>query len=214
VWPYVVTMKTKVAISLIFVVLSTVVYAHEPSAGRVAATLGPMLYKTYYRPSSGMNDPWKVGLALIAEADVDYNGGIEIAMVYFDKSYLRRENGQFIIEKIKRTKVTTGYRHWFSPWISAGFSIFSSYSMGDARVIHDGTAEDRDPKTSARKITENGADVSIQADLWTSGDYALSIDLRSEIPASAKPLEDAVLYGAILGLKYLIPPERLGGQRS
>jgi len=156
--------------------------------------------------------PYLTGAGLIAQGDVDKNGGIEIALFYLDKFYLRRQGDDHITEKIKRMYVTTGYRHWFNKSFSSALAIYSSYSMGDARVVHDENTGG-DVPTTATEITEYGLDVSIQVELISNDELALVADSRYSQSLTAKSREDANVYGILLGLKYLIPKERFAHSR-
>ncbi len=199
-------------ISLLFLlVLSMEALAHPPNEGDVWVTAGPFFHRTNSAQGLADNAPF-LGGAIAVEADVDYNGGVEIAMIYEDKLYVRRIEDAVIAERIKRMYITTGYRHWFIPNLSAGIAFFSSYSMGDAKVIFDNRSSEKEAAaTTANDITEYGFDLSMQWEFWNKGDFALIADTRYSLSTAKKSRQDADLYGIILGLKYLIPKKGSDG---
>jgi hypothetical protein len=180
--------------------------AHTPKEGDVWATLGGFAYRTKTPASGGEKVDFGGGIA--AEGDVDYNGGVEIAMLYLDKKYVRTDADAVVVERIKRMYITTGYRHWLVPAFSAGAAIFSSYSMGDPKVVRWESGQSGEPPelhTSARKITEYGLDLSLQWELWSAGGFGVVADARYSFAMSRLQGEDADVYGLLLGLKYLVP---------
>lgn len=197
--------KRTYIILLFLIILHGDALAHSPKEGDIWATFGPFYHRTNSANTVVKHSP-VLGGAIALEADVDYNGGVEIAMIYEDKLYIRRSKDAVISEQIKRMYITTGYRYWFIPEVSAGLAFFSSYSMGDAKVIADErSAEENAVPTSARDITEYGVDLSIQWELWRRGDFALVADSRYSFSMAKKSREDADLYGLLVGLKYLMP---------
>lgn len=188
-----------------FLVVSKEVLAHPPIEGDVWVTAGPFFHRTNSAQGLADKSPF-LGGGLAVEADVDTNGGVEIAMLYEDKLYIRRMEDAIVAERIKRMYITTGYRHWFIPNLSAGIAFFSSYSMGDAKVIFDNRPLKIDAETTtANDITEYGFDLSMQWEFWSKDDFAFVADTRYSISAARKSRQDADLYGLLLGFKYLIP---------
>lgn len=180
--------------------------AHTPSEGDIWATVGPMAYRTVTTAAIGSDSPYTGG-GIVAEGDVDYNGGVEIAMLYIDKIYVRRRDEDVVAERIKRMYITTGYRHWFAPWASAAAAFFSSYSMGDPATVVDERSSSDELKTVARDITEYGMDFSLQWEIWSNGTIGLVADARYSWSLSKRSREDADLYGLLLGFKYLVPKQ-------
>jgi len=149
------------AIIVVFIVLLNFeCFAHAPKEGQIWATTGPYLYRTKTSMTQPENPP-NLGYGVIAEGDVDMNGGVEIAIFYLDKLYFLGKGGEQITEQIKRMFITTGYRHWFNKNFSFAGALFSSYSMGNPKVV---IAPDNldNLETSAREITEYGMDFSFQ----------------------------------------------------
>ncbi len=180
--------------------------AHSPEEGMIWATTGPYVYRTKTSMSHPGNTPY-LGYGLIAEGDVDSNGGVEIAIFYIDKLYFSDKGDAHVVEQIKRMFITTGYRHWFNETFSFAGAIFSSYSMGDPKVVvgpdnADGLA------TSARDITEYGMDFSFQTELWGNGQTAFVLDSRYSWSGTRNQREDADVYGVALAVKYLVPKKR------
>jgi len=185
-------------------VASSIALGHTPKEGDIWANIGPFIYKTK-TPHPIANEVPMSGGGIVAEGDVDYNGGVEIAMIYLDKLYVRTRNDDVVAERIKRMYITTGYRHWFASPISAGLAFFSGYSMGDPKVVLDERPSGDSLVTSARKITEYGFDTSIQCELYGDDHFGLVVDLRYSWSLSREEQEDADTYGAMLNFKYLVP---------
>jgi hypothetical protein len=179
------------------------IFARSPTSGNIWLSAGPYVYRTLTtHPFDDQDSPYLLGGGLIAQGDVDQNGGVEIAIFYLDKYYLRTEGEYFVIEKLKRVYITTGYRHWFNKYFSAGAAFFSSYSTGDPRTIQ---SNGKKPLTSARRITEYGLDFSVEWEIWGDEKLALIADARYSWVLTKKPHEEADVYGAYLGINYLIP---------
>jgi hypothetical protein len=181
-------------------------FAHSPEEGMIWATTGPYVYRTKTSMSHPGNTPY-LGYGLAAEGDVDSNGGVEIAIFYIDKLYFIEKGDDHAVEQIKRMFITTGYRHWFNESFSFACALFSSYSMGDPKVVvAPETAEGL--TTSARDITEYGMDFSFQTEIWGNGQTAFVLDSRYSWSGTRKQREDADVYGLALAVKYLVPKKR------
>lgn len=181
-------------------------FAHAPEEGKICATTGPYLYRTKTSRPQPETTPY-LGYGLIAEGDVDVNGGVEIAIFYIDKLYFIEKGGDQVVEQIKRMFITTGYRHWFNETFSFAGALFSSYSMGDAKVVVQPDTVDA-LETSARDITEYGMDFSLQVELWGNEEMAAVVDTRYSWSTTRNQREDADVYGVALAFKYLIPKKR------
>ena len=178
--------------------------AHTPKRGDMRATPSLLHYRATTRHAVAEDAP-RFGGGLAVEGDVDYNGGVEIAMFYLDKLYVRKKGGDTVGEQIQRMYITTGYRHWFNPSLSAGAAFFSSYSMGEAKVVLDERHSGQQLATSARDVTEYGFDLSGQWEIWSNDAIAVVTDARYSLSMTHKQHEDADLYGILLGIKYLVP---------
>ena len=197
----------KSIIALYIYLISTAAFAHVAKEGNVWVTTGPLYYRTYTTKSTEA-DRSRWGVGLIAQADVDKNGGLEIGMVYLDKLYFRNKNHHLMVEKIKRIFITTGYRHWITNLFSVQLAFFSSYSMGDPIIIEGDFERREESGTTARETTEYGFDVSLQWEIWGTDNVAVVADGRYDWSTSSKSKEDANVYGALLGVKYKIPKTR------
>lgn len=178
--------------------------AHQPAEGDVHGTAGPYVHKTVTGYEGDKQAPY-LGLGLMVEGDVDYNGGVEIAIFYLDKTYVRRGGAGKQAEHIKRMHITTGYRHWLTTWVSGALSVFSAYSMGDAKVLEGDSPPEDDRATTARKVTEYGLDWSLQAEVWRWERSAVVVDLRFHDTMVAKRDERADVLGVLVGFKTHIP---------
>jgi hypothetical protein len=149
----------------------------------------------------------QIGGGIVAEGDVDYNGGVEIAMLYYNKYYARRRNADYIEQRIRRMYITTGYRHWLRPYLSGALSVYSAYSMGDVVDVTDHRPTNPYLTTTAADVTEYGADLSIQAQLWGNDWLAIVADTRYSFALTKKRGERADMASVLLGLQYLVPKQ-------
>jgi hypothetical protein len=195
--------KTNPIILAIIFMFNFDLFAHSPEEGQIWVTTGPYFYQTKTSVPQPEKAPY-LGYGLIAEGDVDYNGGVEIALFYLDKLYFIEKGGDQVVEKIKRMFITTGYRHWFNRTFSFAGALFSSYSMGDPKIVVSPDTVDG-LKTSARNITEYGMDFSLQVEVWGNGVIAAVVDTRYSWSTTRNEGEDADVYGVTLAFKYLIP---------
>lgn len=176
---------------------------HEPVGGDIRATAAMFRLQSHARQDSFQN-PWKGGLGLVVEGDVDHNGGLEIGMLYMEKLFAIHRDGMTVVEESKRMYISMGYRHWFNKRVSAAAAFFSSYQMGDGRTIRDDFPMGMTPKTSARDVTEYGFDLSVQYEPWSARNIALVLDGRYSWSVTPKPDEDANHYMAMVGIKYYV----------
>lgn len=180
-------------------------WGHQPQKGKVMGTIGSTLMQTDTRESyPGASHPWLGGFGIIAEGDVDNNGGIEIGMFYMPKLFYSSTQGESLVEKIKTVYITMGYRHWFTKKFSAAGAFFSSYTIGDQTVVHKSAAATNSLTTSAEDITEYGFDFSLQWEVWSDGFLSIILDGRYSQSVTAKTYESANHYLGFFGLKYPI----------
>lgn len=169
------------------------------------AHLGPFLYKTNYGAASpDLGSPELGGFALIAEGDVNNHGGLEIGIFYLHKLYFRKQDSEALAEKVKQIYVTMGYRHWLGTKFSLAAALFSSYTMGDYRVIHSSFNPPNRADTSAQDTTEYGFDFSLQYEFWGRKRWAAVVDTRYSLSVTNKFQEDGDHYGVLVALKYLV----------
>ena len=193
--------------ALLYLGFSNESAAHTPKEGDIRATAGPYFYRTRSSQTDLVKNSPYLGAGLVAEGDVDYNGGVEIAILTQDKLYIAHEGDDTLAERITRLHITTGYRHWVTSFLSLGLAFYSSYSMGDAKVILDDRPSGQGLETSAREITEYGLDLSAQWEVITIHDVAIVVDGRYSLSVTRKIHENADLYGFLIGLKYLLPKQ-------
>jgi|FLYM01.1.fsa_nt_gi hypothetical protein len=195
-------MKRKFLFTLALIPLWS--HAHEANLGTIVATVGPYIYQTHHMTTPREADPYNLGFSIIAEGDIDYNGGIEVSLSYLQKTYPRKDGELYNIEKTKRIYVNTGYRHWFTKDYSAGVSFFSAYSMGGSTIIRSDYPLAVRPASSAKDVAEYGFEFSVQAEPWRNERWAALIDARYSYSVTNKTNEDGNHFGLIIGAKYLI----------
>jgi len=149
------------------------------------------------------------GVSLIAEGDVDENGGLEIGLSYLPQEYTLIEKGLVHREMVKRIYMTMGYRHWFNPLYSVGLSFFSAYSMGEPKIVHTDFATQR-PASSAEDIAEYGFEFSVQREAFQVGRLSAIFDMKYSLSLTSKKGEDSNFYGFLIGFKYLIQDKTKG----
>lgn len=199
-------MKLKLPTCLILLLLETIAGARTLEEGNIWINTGPYTYQT--QTAHALPKAPRLGWGLVAAGDLDDNAGLEIGMIYLDKTYLRRQGDAMRGEHIKRMYVTTGYRRWLSAPFSVGLSIFSSYSMGDVKPLFEEGTSDKGFLTTAHSLTEYGADLSLQWEIFTHESFAIIADARYSKSLSAKKREKADQIGAMLAFAYLMPKPR------
>lgn len=190
--------------SVVFLVCSSV-SAYTPSEGNVTATLGTFGYKTNFSGSAtGAASRNLAGLGLIALGDINNIGSLEIAMFDLHKVYFREEAGKYIAEEKEVIHITMGYRYWINPYFSSSLSFYSSYSLGEVRLVHSDFAPGTEIDTSARDTTEYGFDFAFQGDIWSSEKWAVIGEARYSLSVTSKKSEQSDHYGVMLGVRYQI----------
>jgi hypothetical protein len=189
-------------------ILTQSAFAHQPQEGRVLGTFGPYIYQTEItHDDADYDSPILGGYGLIVEGGVDKRGGVEIALFYLHKVYIRTAGTNTIAEKMKRMAINIGYRHWFNESFSFGGSYYSSYSMGDPTLIHSdftGIA----PQTTAHRTAETGFDFSLQWEFYRKQDWMLIADARYSVSFNNRSGEDADIIGLLIGYKQPIQTHR------
>lgn len=178
-------------------------WAHQPEEGKILATLGQLVYSTNSSKEE-VHSPWLGGVGLIAEGNLDNNGGLELAMFYLHKLYVREDADRLIAEKAKRIYVTMGYRHWFNKKFSGAVAFSSGYSMGDPKIVHSDFPKGAQPDTTAGEKAEYGFDFSVLYEIWADQKFGLVLDIRYFQSVTQKDHEDANHYSGMLGYRYLI----------
>lgn len=195
----------QIVFSVLIFLISSLSLAYTPAEGNVTATFGPYLYENNFKPtSSGATSPKLAGVGLIVLGDMNDHGSLEIAMFKLNKLYFRDEGLKAIVEEKEIIHITMGYRWWHSPYVSTSLSFFSSYSMGDPKIIHSDFAPGTEIDTSARDTTEYGFDGALHADLWDNDIWAVIAEVRYSLSVTSKKNEKSDHYGMMLGLRYLI----------
>src|SRR5690554_6853437 len=84
-------------------------WSHQPEEGKIFGTFGPHIYQSHLmQTEASVDNPIEKGFGLIAEGDLDHNGGLEIGMFYLNKQYVRQRSDQLLIERAKRMYITMG----------------------------------------------------------------------------------------------------------
>ena len=175
--------------------------AYKPKPGKVTAAAGPFFYASDSLSNNGdVYTRPRLGFALISEAVVAKNSAVEIGLFYFNKPYFRSEGSQFILQKIQRMYITTGYRWWWSKKLSSGVNLFSAFSMGDVETTQSSPGLDEDFKTSAEEITNYGLDVSVRFEHEFNPRDGIFIDLRYSYSLTVESGEKS--NPVMLGLFY------------
>lgn len=173
---------------------------------KVHASIGPYLYQTDLNiKNPALNSPLLGGFGLLAQGETSETGAIEVAFIYMHKLYFLESSGQTIAEKVKRFKVTTGYRHRFLKNHSLGAFIFSSYSTGDPQIVHNDFSPANTPSTTARETIEYGLEASLQWEFWSKELESFVSDIRYSHSLTADSNENANSYGLMILYKREIP---------
>ena len=175
--------------------------AYKPKPGKVTTAAGPFVYVSDSLSNNGdvYTSP-KLGFALISEAVVAKNSAIEIGLFYLNKPYFRSEGSEYILQKIQRMYITTGYRWWWSSKLSSGVNLFSAFSMGDVETLKTSPGIREEFKTSAEEITNYGLDLSIRYEHEFNPRDGIFIDLRYSYSLTAESGEQS--NPIILGIFY------------
>lgn len=190
----------------LLVFLSTLIFcqiskAYKPEPGKVTAAVGPFMYMSDTLSNNGdVYESPKWGLALISEAVVAKNSAIEIGLFYLNKPYYRSDGSQFILQKIQRMYITTGYRWWWSKKLSSGINLFSAFSMGDVETTRSSPGIDETFRTSAEEITNYGLDISMRFEHEFNARDGIFIDLRYSYSLTAESGEQS--NPIVLGIFY------------
>ncbi len=110
-----------------------------------------------------------------------------------------------VVEQVKRMYIAMGWRHWFGRDFSLSPSFWSSYVMGDAKIIRsDWVRLDDLPRTSARDAVDYGFALSAQFEALHMDNFAVIFDLRYSHSVTAKRGEDMNQLGGLIAFKYFI----------
>ncbi len=167
------------------------------------ASFGPYVYQTH-RYHEQFEAPWSGGFALVAEGDLNKYGGVELTLIYMNHLFGIEREDKKLIERQTRMYIATGWRHWFSKDFSLSPSFFSSYVMGDTKIIRSEFPQANPPTTSARDAVDYGIGLSAQYEVFHKDKFAVVVDGRYSWSATAKHGEDMNVYGFLVTFKYFI----------
>jgi hypothetical protein len=192
-------------VCVIFGLLSAVARAYEPEEGKISLTFGPTYYRTFFQADHPLIDPEQQhGFAVIAEGSVGKRGSLEIGVFPMHKVFIREQQNNFVAEQIKLIYITMGYRQWFSNRVSGALALFSSYPMGDAKVLQNDLAPGGYLDTSARDATEYGFDFSVMVDLLNQPKFSVTLDARYSLSVTNKDNEESDHLMGMIGVRYLL----------
>ncbi len=195
-----------------FLLTSNLALGYTPREGNVTATLGTFAFKTNFSGSqTGAASRTLAGLGLIALGDINHIGSLEIAMFDLHKVYFREENGKYLAEEKEVIHITMGYRYWINPYFSSSLAFYSSYSLGEIRLVHSDFAPGTEIDTSARDTTEYGFDLAVQGDIWGNDRWAVVSEVRYSLSVTSKKNENSDHYGAFIGLRYQVQEKLADG---
>jgi len=178
-------------------------YAHRPEDGKVYAAFGPFLFQTQ-RFEEQFQSPITGGWGLIAEGDLNKYGGLELSVFSMNQIFALERQDKKIIEKVTRLFIAMGWRQWLGRDFSLSPSFFSSYVMGDAKIIRSEFPANDPPRTSARDPVDYGVGLSAQLEALHLERFAIVIDARYNYSLTPKRGEDMNTYGFFVGFKYFI----------
>ncbi len=194
--------------------LTELAFAYSPKEGNVTANLGPFIYQTHFKGSiKGASSPKHGGIGFLVNGDVNDKGALEIAMFHMNKIFFREENGLFVAEETDLVHITMGYRRYLSNTLSASLALYSSYTLGDPRLVHSDFSPGQEIDTSARDVTEYGLDLAIQYEIWQQDRYSVVFDARYAYSVTNKFNESGDHYGTFLSLRYFVQ-EKEDSKRS
>lgn len=179
-------------------------HAHRPEDGKVYGATGPYLYRTVQYEEE-FHSPMLGGWGLTGEGDLNRYGGLELTLLYTNPIFALERGDKKIVEQVRRMYIAMGWRHWFGRDFSISPSFFSSYVMGDAKIVRsDFSGVSDTPHTSARDPVDYGFALSVQLEALHFDRFAMVVDLRYSHSVTPKYGEDMNQLGLFAGLKYFI----------
>lgn len=172
-------MKRQIYLCFLFMTFFHPVFAYKPEKGRVSVSTGPYVFYTdmQSKPKDFFDQP-RFGWGLIAEGVFAKKSGLEVGLFYMEKPYLLSENGNILLQQIKRMHITTGYRYWWSSYLSTGLGIFSAFSIGDWKDMRRDPGLSEGIATSAEVVTVYGMDASVRFEFDFSKKDGIIFDTR------------------------------------
>jgi hypothetical protein len=202
----------RVIIGVLFGILlfnTSATFAYVPQEGNITVTLGPFANKTDFKGSdSGAETAYLGGFGLIVVGDINDHSSLELSAFYTNKDFVRDEDAKFVVQKTQVLQINMGYRWWLSHYLSTSLAFYSAYSNGIPEIVHSDFPKGQEITTSAEDTTEYGLDLSAQAEIWSSGRYALVLDGRYSLSLTAKENEYANDFGFLVGIRYYLQGKR------
>jgi hypothetical protein len=193
---------------LLFWAFSSVVLAYSPQEGNVTTTLGPYIFRTNDTGSeAGVHSPFLGGVGLTVNGDANAHGSLEISLFHLNKLYMRTQDGTTLVEKSALLKINMGYRYWWTNWFSSSPTFYSSYSLGEPKVVQKPPSANFE--SSAHATTLYGFDLALQEELWSSGRYALVLEERYAKSITSRSGESGDDYGVLIGLRYFVQAKQV-----
>lgn len=183
--------------------------AYKPKEGFLHGSIGPYFHRTNFgKYDDTATSPWSLGLNLNVEGALSKRSALEVGLFFIDKTYIRKappwSTSKLLIQKAKRTYITTGYRYWWKAYFSTALNFFSSYSMGDPKDL-EGTSTDLDLyPTSAEDPAEYGFDFSFRYERQVATDRHLFADLRYSLGLTPQKDESTDHFAFLFSYGWLI----------
>jgi hypothetical protein len=178
-------------------------FAYSSKEGNINAVLGVMVLKSNFSDALSPA-PWTLGPGLLIQGDLSARSTLEIGFFHFEKYFLRKENGQSIIEKTQSLHTSFGYRHALSAFVSVSGALSTSYAMGEPEIVRSEFSPSNYLATSARDTAEYGIDISLQTEFFKTPSFNLVADIKYSYSLTPQSEEKSDHFGGFIAFKYLI----------
>lgn len=169
----------KSILSITILIFSQISWGHEAQKGRFHVSLGPFVYEPQIAVSPNYRVPnTPFGVGVLTEGNFNSSQGLEFGMFFLKSYYLIERDLIMSLEAIQRVAISTVFRTWIHPQFSFAFGVFSSYSMGDPKVIYSSNGDYGVSKSSANDVVEYGLDSSFQFEFFKQLTHLGIFDLR------------------------------------
>lgn len=194
----------KVILLFITILIVEKTPAHDAMEGDILASLGPTVNQVIPLHGPTFSDKaYHTGLALLIEAGIKKNFGIELGVFNNQFQYYRETSNYKTSEQVFRVHIPIMFRYWLFSFMSLAAGPFASYKSGESEVVFlEGQWQGN--LTSANDMAEHGVESSLMFDIPLSEKFFITTDFRYSYSLTPREFEARELKIFSIALKYLI----------
>lgn len=184
------------------------IWAYQPEEGNIHYLIGPILYKSLYRPTTHEPSvPWRGDFGFQVQGDFNKRNSLEVSMYHLTRDFYRQDDGKFTAETIEMMRMGLGYRRWLHSQWNLGLLLSTTYAMDEPEETYR-SPQQNNLSTSASDISEFGLMTSIQFMPWSEDQNSLVIDIAYEKNLTPRPGESSEYFQFFVAFRRFVQSKK------